>query len=301
MSDLTLGFVGLGKMGGPLCNRLLAAGHRPLVFDVNEATLADFAKRGAQRAASVKAMADAADIIFTSLPMPDIVERVALGTDGVASGSKARVLVDLSTTGQGTAKRVAEGLSRAGKQWVDCPVSGGVRGAVNGTLALMVSCPKPTFELVQPLLVNFGKVFFVGEKPGLGQVAKLGNNMMSAVALVCTAEAMAMAVKAGIDPDVMIDIINAGSGRNSASQDKFPKSVLTGKFDFGFATGLFHKDVRLCVDESEAMGVPMLMGSLARQILTIANTKYGPDSDFTSMVRVVEDMAGVEIRSVKKT
>ena len=146
------------------------------------------------------------------------------------------------------------------------------------------------------MLKNFGKVFFVGEKAGLAQVAKLGNNLLAAAAMVISSEALVMGVKAGIDPKIMLDIINAGSGRNSATQDKFPKSILPGTFDFGFATGLSYKDVRLCVDEAESMGVPMVVGAAVRQMLAVTNAKFGPTSDFTSITRVVEEWAGVEVR-----
>jgi len=225
------------------------------------------------------------------------VQRVALGDDGLLHGSKIKTMIDLSTTGPGAAGRVAVGLRERGIQWVDCPVSGGIAGAKGGTLAIMVSCPKATFAAVEPIVANFGKVFFVGEKPGLAQVVKLGNNMMAAAALVVTAEALAMGVKAGVDPKIMIDIINVSSGRNTASLDKFPRSVLPGTFDFGFATGLSYKDVRLCVDEAEALGVPMVAGALVRQMLAITASKFGADSDFTSIAKVIEDWAGVEIRS----
>jgi 3-hydroxyisobutyrate dehydrogenase-like beta-hydroxyacid dehydrogenase len=161
----------------------------------------------------------------------------------------------------------------------------------------MVSCPTPTLEAIQPLLATFGKVFFVGEKPGLAQVVKLGNNLLAAAALVISSEALAMGVKAGLDPAVMIDIINASSGRNSATEDKFPRAILPGTFDFGFATGLSYKDVRLCVDEAEALGVPMVLGAVVRQMLAVTNAKFGPESDFTSIAKVVEEWAGVEIRS----
>ena len=183
---------------------------------------------------------------------------------------------------------------------VDAPVSGGVAGAKAGTLAVMVSCPKATYPQVEPILKTFGKLFYTGEKPGLAQIAKLGNNLLAAAAMVVSSEALAMGVKAGIDPQVMIDIINAGSGRNSATQDKFPRSILPGTFDFGFATGLSYKDVRLCVDEAEALGVPMVVGAAVRQMLAVTNAKFGPQSDFTHIAKVVEEWAGVEIRSQRK-
>ena len=128
------------------------------------------------------------------------------------------------------------------------------------------------------MLKNFGKtVLHVGEKPGLAQIAKLANNLLAAAAMVVSSEALAMGVKAGLDAKVLIDIINAGSGRNSATQDKFPRSILTGTFDFGFATGLSYKDVRLCVDEAEAMGVPMVAGAAVRQMLAVTQAKFGAD------------------------
>jgi len=296
MTGLNLGFVGLGRMGGPMSRRLLAAGHGLTVFDLGEAAVSAVEQAGARRAASPAEVAAEADVVLTSLPTPDVVHQVALGAEGIARGGRAKTLIDLSTTGPGMATRVAAGLAEHGIQWVDSPVSGGVAGAKGGTLAVMVSCPQPTFQAVEPILQNFGKLFFVGEKPGLAQVAKLGNNLLAAAAMVVSSEALAMGVKAGLDPKVMCDIINAGSGRNSATQDKFPRSVLPGSFDFGFATGLSYKDVRLCVDEAEALGVPMVAGALVRQMLAITQARYGADSDFTCIARVVEEWAGVEIR-----
>ncbi len=292
-----LGFVGLGRMGGAMVGRLLEAGHAVTVFDISEAAVRSLVERGAAPAGSAAEVAAAAEIVMTSLPTPDIVHRVALGEAGIADGARVRTVVDLSTTGPSTATRVAKGLAPRGIQWVDAPVSGGIKGARDGTLAVMVSCPTPTYEAIQPLLATFGKVFFVGEKPGVAQVAKLGNNLLAAAALVISSEALAMGVKAGLDPAVMIEIINASSGRNSATEDKFPRAILPGTFDFGFATGLSYKDVRLCVDEAEALGVPMVLGAVVRQMLAVTNARFGPDSDFTSIAKVVEEWAGVEIRS----
>ena len=146
------------------------------------------------------------------------------------------------------------------------------------------------------ILKNFGKTFYTGEKAGLAQTAKLANNLLAAAAMVISSEVVVMGVKAGLDPKVLIDIINAGSGRNSATQDKFPRAVLTRSFDFGFATGLSYKDVRLCVDEAEALGVPMVAGAAVRQMLAVTQAKFGANSDFTSIARVVEEWAGVEIK-----
>ncbi len=296
MSGQSLGFVGLGRMGGPMALRLLEAGHPVTVYDVDDAAVQRLTGRGASGARSAAEVADATEIVLTSLPTPEIVEQVALGAGGIADGSRAKTLIELSTIGPGTAIRVAAGLAERRIQWIEAPVSGGVRGAENGTLAVMVGCPQGMFELVRPIAQTFGKVFFVGEKPGLAQVVKLGNNLLSLTAVAITSEALAMGVKAGVDPKVMLEIINAGSGRNSATQDKFPQAVLPGTFDFGFTTGLSYKDVRLCVDEAEALGVPMVVGAAVRALLAVTKAKFGPDSDFTSIARVIEDWAGVQIR-----
>ena len=296
MSNAPLGFVGVGRMGGPMANRLLDAGHSLVIFDTNPAVIAPLAARGAAVAASAQDVASQAEVVFISLPTPPIVQAVVTGSPGVLTGSKVQVIVDLSTTGPTVAGVAAKACAARNVAWVDSPVSGGIGGATKGTLAVMVSCGKPTFERVDPLLKVFGKTFFVGEKPGLAQIAKLGNNLLAAAAIVLSSEAVVMGVKAGIDPKVLIDIINAGSGRNSATQDKFPKAILPRTFDFGFATGLSYKDVRLCLDEAEALGVPMVAGAAVRQMLAITNAKFGADSDFTSIAKVVEEWAGVEIK-----
>jgi 3-hydroxyisobutyrate dehydrogenase-like beta-hydroxyacid dehydrogenase len=283
-------------MGGPMANRLLDAGHSLVIFDTNSAVTAPLAARGAVVAASAEDVASQAEVVFISLPTPPIVQAVVTGSPGVLTGSKVQVVVDLSTTGPTVAGVAAKACAARNVAWVDSPVSGGIGGATKGTLAVMVSCSKPAFERVDPLLKVFGKTFFVGEKPGLAQIAKLGNNLLAAAAIVLSSEAVVMGVKAGIDPKVLIDIINAGSGRNSATQDKFPKAILPRTFDFGFATGLSYKDVRLCLDEAEALGVPMVAGAAVRQMLAITNAKFGADSDFTSIAKVVEEWAGVEIK-----
>lgn len=291
-----IGFIGLGRMGGPMSKRLIAAGYELVVLDVDDAAMDALVELGAEKGTSAKDVADKSDIVVTSLPKPEIVREVALGENGISKGSRATIMLDVSTTGPTAAKEIAAGLASEGKQWVDCPVSGGIKGAVQGTLALMVSCPDETYSTIGPLLAHFGKATHVGEEAGLGQVVKLANNMLAAAAVFLTAEAMAMGVKAGVDANKMLDIINMSTGRNSASQDKFPKAVLPGTFDFGFTTGLSYKDVRLCVDESEALGVPMVGGALVRQILAITQSKYGADSDFTCMAKLIEDWSGVEIR-----
>jgi 3-hydroxyisobutyrate dehydrogenase-like beta-hydroxyacid dehydrogenase len=294
-----IGFIGLGRMGGHMAGRLIDAGHTLTVFDVNDAAVQGLTARGAERASSPKAVADAAELVFASLPSPAIVQDTAIGANGVLHGSKIKTFVDLSTTGPKTSGIVAEGLKAKGIAALDAPVSGGVKGAREGTLAVMVGGPKASYDALQPILAVFGKLFFMGETPGAGQTMKLVNNLLAACSIAITSEGMAMGAKAGLDPKLMIDVLNVSSGRSSATQDKWPRSVLPRSFDFGFATGLCFKDVRLCLEEAEAMGVPMVVGSSVRQYVSITNQMFGADSDFTAMAKVVESWTGVEPDPVK--
>jgi 3-hydroxyisobutyrate dehydrogenase-like beta-hydroxyacid dehydrogenase len=290
-----LGFVGVGRMGGPMAGRLIDAGHRLTIFDVSEAALAPLKARGAETARSVRDLADRAETILASLPTPDIVREVAIGADGVIAGSKVKTFVDLSTTGRRTTEAAADALSKKAIAMLDAPVSGGVAGAKKGTLAVMAAGPRELVVRFEPVLAVFGRVFHVGEKPGLGQVMKLANNLMSATAMAIASEAIVMGVKAGLDPGTMVDVINAGSGRNTATEAKFPQAVIPRRFDFGFATGLMLKDVKLCLDEAETQQVPMWVGSAVRQLWQFASQSLGPQSDITELVKCFEQWAGVEV------
>jgi len=296
MANKDLGFIGLGNMGAPMASRLLDAGFSLTVFDTRAAALEPFVARGAIAAPSPAAVASAVETVLVSLPTPAIVRQVALGEGGIASGKKVKTFVDLSTTGPRAAQEIAAELAKHNIVAVDSPVSGGVAGAVKGTLAVMVSGPKDRHDALLPALQAIGKVFYLGEKPGLGQMMKLANNLLSATAMAISCEAMVMGVKAGLDPKVMVDVINAGSGRNSATQEKFPRSILPRTFDYGFATGLMYKDVKLCLEEAQALGVPMWVASAVQQLWLVAERKLGPESDFTRVIEVLEQWAGVEVK-----
>jgi 3-hydroxyisobutyrate dehydrogenase-like beta-hydroxyacid dehydrogenase len=287
-----IAFIGVGRMGSGMVGRLLAAGHSVTIFDPNTAALAPLVQAGARAAESAAAAAAAGRIVMTSLPGPDTVKATAVT---VAQISDVEVFVDLSTIGPGAAQAVARILGPKGIGAIDAPVSGGVKGAATGKLAIMASGPKAALQRVEPLLAQLGRVYVVGEKPGLGQTLKLANNLMSAASLAIASEALAMGVKAGVDPAVMLEVLNASSGRNSATQDKIPKHVLNRKFDFGFANALSFKDVRLCLDEAEALGVPMVVGAAVRQMLSITHNLCGPDADCTEMIKVLENWSGVVI------
>lgn len=290
---MRIGFVGLGNMGFPMVNRFLRAGYEVVVCDKRSDVVAAAVALGAQQAVSPKAVADQADTVLASLPSPEASIDVAVGVNGVAHGASVRRFVDLSTIGSPAAQKIAEALSSRGVAALDAPVSGGVAGAQNGTLAVMVSGPRRDFDAVESVLEAIGKPIFIGEKPGAAQTMKLVNNMLAATALATTAEAMVMGVKAGLDAQVMIDVLNASSGGTHASRDKFPRAVLPRTFDYGFATGLMVKDVRLYLDEAAALGLPSVIAEVVGRVWDSALQAQGPESDFTCVVKPMETAAGV--------
>jgi 2-hydroxy-3-oxopropionate reductase len=284
----SIGFVGVGVMGQPMARRLIEAGHSLVVFDRDERAMAALVALGARATRSVREVADTARVVFTSLPTPAIFKDVALGAGGLIEGSAVKILIDLSTVGSRTEKEVADGLLAKGIETVDAPVSGGAAGAAKGTLAIMAAARPEVLDQVRGLFEVLGKVFVVGAQPGQGQLLKLLNNMLSSTAFAITSEAFVAGMRGGLDPDVMMSVINAGSGKNGATMDKFPKHVLPRSFDFGFPVGSVCKDIGLAVDECQALGVPMWVGSVARQMWNYAAMQVGAQRDMTELVRYVE-------------
>lgn len=296
---MEIGFIGLGKMGQPMARRLIEAGHTLIVYDTRNDAVAPLVALGAKLASSPQDVADRVETVMASLPSLQISQKVALGEGGVIHGKKVKRLVDLSTTGSQVAAEICAELAKKNIVQIDSPVSGGVGGATKGTLAVMVSGPQADIDVVKDALAVFGKVFVIGTKPGMAQTMKVANNFLSATAMAATSEAVAMGVKAGLDPAVMIDVINAGSGRNTASDGKFPKTVLTRTFDYGFATALMLKDVRLCTEEAKNLDVPHSVMSAVLEQWEITNTEFGGDTDFTAIVQMIERRAGVTVGKKK--
>jgi 2-hydroxy-3-oxopropionate reductase len=291
-----IGFIGVGVMGGPMARRLLERGHKLIVHDANPAALKSMVKLGARVAKSPREVADRAQIVLASLPTPQIVRTVAIGDNGVIRGRAVKTFIDLSTTGSIIEKEIAKALAARRIETVDAPISGGAAGAAKGTLAVMVSGAPRAVAGVRGLLDVFGKVFVVGRRAGQGQIMKLLNNLLSTTALAVTTEAFVAGAKAGLDADMMVAVLNAGSGRNSATVDKIPNAVLTRTFDFGFPISGACKDIGLAIDECQAMGLPMLVGSAARQLWQLAYAQGGAKRDMTALVTYIEPWAGVVVK-----
>ena len=296
---MEIGFIGLGKMGFPMARRLIEAKHQLVVFDTRKEAADRLVAMGATAVSSPKEVADRVESVMASLPSLQASLEVATGENGVIEGSRVKRFVDLSTVGSHMAVRIHELLKKRGIVQIDSPVSGGVGGAEKGTLAVMVSGPRADAEAVRPALEVIGKMFFIGEKPGSAQTMKLANNFLSATAVVATSEAVVMGVKSGLDPHVMIEVINAGSGMNTASRDKFPRAILPRTFDFGFTTGLMVKDVRLCLEEMKSLGLSMEVAEAVGRLWEVVISDMGAESDFTTAIKPIENAAGVVVGGAK--
>lgn len=286
-----VGFLGLGRMGAGMSARLLGHVDELLVHDISVGAVDALVAQGAKAAGSAAALGEQCDIVFTSLPTPAIV-RDAIAE--IISGGSPAIICDLSTSGPKLAAELHELLAPRGVASFDAPVSGGIAKANAGTLSLMVGGPEAQYETLRPLLERMGTPTHMGETPGAGQTMKLVNNLLGAVAIGVTAEGMAFGIKAGLDPARMIEVLNQSTGINSATRDKWPKSVLPRTFDFGFAAALSLKDTKLLLDEAEAAEVPLPLGHIVADYLQRTLDREGAEADFTAIAKVVEEAAGLD-------
>lgn len=291
-----IGFLGTGAMGAPMAKRLLASSYEVTVYDPSDSAVAPLIALGASRAASVADAASHKDMTFACLPSPEVSRAVALGPGGIRDADSPGIYVEMSTIGSTTVMEIDAALSERGIAMLVAPVSGGPRGARAGTLTTMVAGRRENFDRARQILSAIaGNVFYVGGQPGQGQVAKLANNMISAAAMVASFEAVVMAVKSGIDADTLIDIINASTGRCGATLDKFPQSILPRTFDYGGKLSIMYKDVMLCLEEFRSRDVPHHVGASTAQIWFHGMAQGRGDDDYTSLIQVIEDWAGVRV------
>jgi 2-hydroxy-3-oxopropionate reductase len=289
------GFIGTGSIGTPMAIRLLDSVDELVVFDARPEAMATVIDRGAVAATSARDVADRTDVIFLSLPTKESFRTASTGPQGCIHGNRAKIIANTSTMGMPCVTQVAEALEQRGMRMVDCPISGGIIGATQGTLSVMVSGRPEAIDAIRPLLMRFGTITVAGDAPGAAQVLKLTNNILSIVALVATSEAFVMGAKAGLDPEVMISAINVGTGRNSATVSKFPVSVLDRSFRFGSTIEILMKDADLAIEQGEALGVPMWVCQAARLVYKHAVFKGAARDDVTTIVQHIERAAGFEL------
>jgi len=246
-----IGWIGVGSIGHRMVRHLAKAGHALVVADAHSTARAP---EGATIARSNAEVAEKSDLIILSLPDG----KASLAVAGEIAGAKKRratLVVDTSTIGIKAAEDLERILAAAKIAFVDSPVSGGIAGADKATLSVMMACPVATYERLVPLMALLGKPFHVGPKPGQGQAVKLLNNFLSATALAASSEAIAFGVAQGIEMQTILDIVNVSTGRNTATDDKFPRRIINGKYDAGFTVNLQAKDVRLYLDNARADGI----------------------------------------------
>ena len=290
-----LGFIGLGQMGGPLAAHLARAG-----FDLTVHDTADVATPvGAVRAASTGEAAAAAEAVFLSLP--DGPACIEVAAEIAATAARTKTVVELSTIGPDAAREAAAICKAAGVEYVDAPVSGGRAGALAGTVTVMWAGPAGELDRRRDALATFSaNVFHVGDDPGQGQALKILNNFLSGTAMAATSEAILYGLTQGLDMKTMLDVINASSGVNSASRDKFPDRVLTGTFDAGFKTALLAKDIGLYVENVRAVGSADALGAAVAGIWADCDRAL-PGSDFTRVFEFILDSGGPVRRQEQET
>ena len=293
---MLIGFIGVGHIGTPMCRHLIEAGHTVLAYDVLETNLARIVNLGAQAADSPKAVAQACDIVFSSLPGPPEIEHVALGENGIIEAARPELIyVDLSTNFPAVAQRVCTRLAERGVTMLDAPVSGGVAGAERGTLAVMVGGDQGAFETCRPLLAHFGSnIFHVGDI-GSGCVAKLVNNMIAFINTMAAGEGMLLGAKAGVDPQKLYEIVQASSGASWA-MNQFPQKVFAGDFTPGFMIDLAYKDLRLALDMGDALSVPLVLGSVCINLMRQMRANGRGGDDLSGLIRTLEDAIDFPVR-----
>jgi 3-hydroxyisobutyrate dehydrogenase-like beta-hydroxyacid dehydrogenase len=287
-----IGYLGVGNMGQPMAGKLLDAGHDLSIYDAREGAMRPLLERHARRAASPKELADTCDTVIVSLPTLEIFQSALSGPDGLLAGKALKTLVNTCTVGGPFVRRVETECAATDVAVIDAPISGGVGGARAGALAVMVSGNPAKVADLMPVFRLWGKTIVIaGDRPGAAQTMKLANNMLCAVALVATSEAMTMSSKAGIPADAMLQILNSGTGRNFATTHVFPEAVLPRTFNSGATIEIIMKDVDLAIAQGEELGVPMWVCQAVRLVLKHGVFQGRAQQDLSRIVQIVEDGA----------
>ncbi len=295
---MRIGYIGLGAMGRPMAVNIVTAGHDVVVYDLNENQTKILAQRGASVAGSPREVAEETDYVLTCLPSIEAAEAVALGPNGVVSGSRAKAFVNMGTTGSAFSRSTAEAMKAAGKSYLDAPISGGPPGAEAGTLGVMCSGDRETFEALKTnaLEAISSKIVYLGEQPGAAQVMKLVNNIIFFGNVAVAMEALTLGAKAGLGAEQMLEVINASSGRNTATEWLIPNHVLNRAFDFGGANYIIAKDLDLWRQEVEAFQTPMQLGMSLRTLYLQSMWREGMGADLTTLLKTLEEIGNTELK-----
>jgi 3-hydroxyisobutyrate dehydrogenase len=289
-------FVGCGRMGGPMARRLLAAGAELRAYDVDERALRAIGDAGAGLAAGPRAAAEGAAVAITMLPDPAVVERAARGPEGLLAGlGDGALWIEMSSSRPATTLALAEAAAERGAALLDAPVSGGVAGAEAGTLTIMLGGAAALFARARPLLEELGgSLVHVGDRPGDGDAAKTINNMLSATNLAAAAEALAMGMRAGLDPQRLVECVNGGTGASHAMENKVGGQVLTGRFASRFTLGQYLKDLGIARGLADDHRVPTPVNGAAHALWTEHAARGAADGDHTRLVELLLADAGID-------
>jgi 3-hydroxyisobutyrate dehydrogenase len=292
-----IGFLGVGMMGNPMSKRLVEAGYEVIAYDIDQTALKRVKGFGVNVAESPKEVSEKGNPVITMLPDSNAVESAVLGSDGLIHGGKeGDILIDMTTAYPMSTIKIAAELAKKGMLMLDAPVSGGVIGAERGSLSIMVGGELTVLEDCRPILQVLGtNIFHMGEV-GSGHIMKAVNNFLSACSVIATSEALSLAIKAGLDPVKVINVLQVSSGRNYATDFKFPRFVLTRSFDDGFRVELLNKDLDILTRLARDLSVPMFTANIVQQIVGLAMSKGYAEMGHTSIAKLIEEYAGVEIK-----
>jgi 3-hydroxyisobutyrate dehydrogenase-like beta-hydroxyacid dehydrogenase len=294
----TIGFVGTGIMGTPMSKRLLAAGYQLVLYDAKPEAMKPLLALGAQAAASAADLGERCHKVITMLPNSGIVEAVVLGSAGLSDGLKpGSILIDMSSSLPTSTQKIAAALAAKGIEMIDAPVSGGMGGATDGTLAIMVGGKEELYKECLPLLQAMGKNIFHIGPVSTGHTMKAVNNMMSAINTLGVCEALVLGTKAGLDAAKIIEVCSTGSGQSYALNMKGTRIILADNFKPGFTTDLMYKDVDIATTLGRQLGVPLMEANMVHQILGIARGRGMNALDYTCMVKLIEEVAGIKVVS----
>jgi 2-hydroxymethylglutarate dehydrogenase len=291
-----IGFIGLGQMGSRMCRRLIASGHKITAYDLNIERLEEISKLGASRANCPKEVTEKSDFILLSLPDSAAVENAVFGSEGIINGgSKAKILIDTSSSQPLSTKKIAAELKNIGMEMLDAPVARGVQGAETGTLSMMVGGDSEILDQCKPFLSALATDIFHVGGTGNGHIMKLLNNFVSSTCYLITTEAIVLGTKAGLEPQLINSVLNASSGRSYATEKRFPDQVFSNKLTSGFSIRLMHKDVAMALDLAQQLMLPTPIGASTVQVYTRAMAEGLGEKDNIHLVEKMEQLAKVTV------